>query len=151
MAIDANTAVEFFGTQVDLDSTSAAVVDAAFSVVGDLITWTNTDNAVVANIILSANYTVAPDANSSVNLYLRPINIVTTSDQEAPDGNFQHSYVGSFPVNDVTTAQLSSINIALPNVLTAQEYEFYIENVTGQTIPAGWTLYITDKAIGPHA
>ena len=60
-------------------------------------------------------------------------------------------YVGSFPVNDVTTAQYISINISLPNTVTSQQYELYVENVTGQSLPAGWDLSVTPKAIGPHA
>ena len=151
MAIDTDSAIEFFGTQDTLGTSSAAVADAAFSIAGDLSTWTNDDDAITANVVLLANYSVAPDANSSINLYVRPLNIQSTNDQDVPDANFQHSYVGSFPVNDVTTAQYCSINISLPNTVTSQQYEFYVENVTGQSLPAGWDIYVTPKAIGPHA
>jgi len=151
MAISTDAAIEFFGTQDTLGTSSAAVADAAFSIAGDLSTWTNDDDAITANVVLLANYSVAPDANSSINLYLRPLNIVSTNDQEIPDANFQHSYAGSFPVNDVTTAQYISINISLPNTVTSQQYELYVENVTGQSLPAGWDLSVTPKAIGPHA
>jgi len=151
MAIGTDSAIEFFGTQDTLGTSSSAVADAAFSIAGDLSTWVNDDDAVTANVILLVNYSVAPDASSSINLYLRPLDVQSTNDQEIPDANFQHSYVGSFPVNDVTTAQYISINISLPNNKTSQNYEFYIENVTGQTIPASWDIFVTPKAIGPHA
>ena len=151
MAISTDASIEFFGTQDTLGTSSAAVADAAFSIAGDLSTWTNDDDAITANVVLLANYSVAPDANSSINLYLRPLNIQSTNDQEIPDANFQHTYVGSFPVNDVTTAQYISINISLPNTVTSQQYEFYVENVTGQSLPAGWDIYVVPKAIGPHA
>ncbi len=151
MAIGTDSAIEFFGTPDTLGTSSSAVADAAFSVAGDLSTWTNDDDAITANVVLLANYSVAPDASSSINLYVRPLNIVSTNDQEIPDANFQHSYVGSFPVNDVTTAQYISINISLPNTVTSQQYEFYVENVTGQSLPAGWDIYVVPKAIGPHA
>ncbi len=151
MAISTDAAIEFFGTQSDLDSTSAAVSDAAFSIATDLITFTNSDDAPEAMAILLVNYSVSPDVNSSINLYLRPLNIVSTNDAEVPDANFQHVYVGRFPVNDVTTAQYIPIEIKLPNIVTAQEYEVYIENQTGQSMPTGWIIYITPKTIGPHA
>jgi len=151
MAISTDAAIEFFGTQDTLGTSSAAVADGAFSIASDLSTWTNDDDAPQASVVLLANFSVAPDANSSINLYLRPLNIQSTNDQEIPDANFQHTYVGSFPVNDVTTAQYINIQISLPNNAASQNYEFYIENQTGQSLPAGWDIFVTPKTIGPHA
>jgi hypothetical protein len=151
MAISTDAAIEFFGTQDTLGTSSATVADAAFSIAGDLSTWTNDDDAPQASVAMLVDYAVAPDANSAINLYLRPLNIQSTNDQEIPDANFLHTYVGSFPVNDVTTNQYIQIIIDLPNNVTSQQYEFYIENQTGQTIQAGWDLYVTPKTIGPHA
>ena len=151
MTIGTDAAIDFFGTQDTLGTTSAAVADAAFSIAGDLSTWTNDDDAPQASVILLANYSVAPDANSVINLYLRPLDVQSTNAQEIPDANFTHTYVGSFPVNDVTTAQYIAIDISLPNTKTSQGYEFYVENTTGQSLPAGWDVYVTPKTIGPHA
>ena len=151
MTISTDAAIEFFGTQDTLGTSSAAVSDNSFSVAGDLSTWTNDDDAPQASIVLLVNYSVAPDANSVINLYLRPLNIQSTNDQPVPDSNFQHTYVGSFPVNDVTTAQYINLQISLTNNATSQQYEFYVENQTGQTMPAGWDIYVTPKTIGPHA
>jgi len=113
MAIGTDAAIEFFGTQDTLGTSSAAVSDAAFSIAGDLSTWPNDDDAPQAVVIINVNYSVAPDANSSIALFLRPLNIQSTNDQEIPDANFQHTFVGSFPVNDVTTSQFISIIISL--------------------------------------
>ena len=151
MAIGTSSLVEFFGTQDTLGTSSATVADAAFSIAGDLSTWTNDDDAPRASVTALIDYAVAPDANSVVNLYLRPLNTQSTNDQEIPDANFTHTYVGSFPVNDVTTNQYITIDISLPNAYTSQQYEFYIENKTGQTIQAGWDIYVTPKTYGPHA
>lgn len=150
MAIGTDSAIEFFGTQDTLGTSSATVADAAFSIAGDLSTWTNDDDALMASVTALIDYAVAPDASSSVNLYLRLLNTQSTNDSDVPDANFQHFYVGSFPVNDVTTNQYVTIDISLPNGKTSQEYEFYIENKTGQTIQAGWDIYVTPKTIGPH-
>jgi len=151
MAIGTGSLIEFFGTQDTLGTSSATVADAAFSIAGDLSTWTNDDDAPRASVTALIDYAVAPDANSSVNLYLRPLDVQSTNDQEIPDANFTHTYVGSFPVNDVTTNQYITIDISLPNAYTSQQYEFYIENKTGQTIQAGWDIYVTPKTYGPHA
>lgn len=151
MAISTDSAIEFFGTQDTLGTTAGTVADDAFSVAGDLSTWTNDDDAPMASVTALIDYAVAPDANSAVNLYLRMLNTQSTNDNEIPDANYQHKYVGSFPVNDVTTNQYITIDISLPNSKTSQEYEFYIENKTGQTIQASWDIYVTPKTIGPHA
>lgn len=151
MVISTDAAIEFFGTQDTLGTSSAAVADGAFSIASDLSTWTNDDDAPQATVVLLANFSVAPTANTSVNLYLRPLNIQSTNDQEIPDGNFQHTFVGSFPLNDVTTAQYISISISLPNTVTSQQYEFYVENQSDQSLPADWDIFVTPKTIGPHA
>lgn len=151
MAIATGAAVEFFGTQDTLGTSSAAVANAAFSVAGDLSTWTNDDDAPMASVTLLANFSVAPTANTSVNLYLRLLNVQSTNNGAVPDANFQHTYVGSFPLNDSTIAQYITIDIGLPNSVTSQQYEFYVENSSGQSLPAGWDIYVTPKAIGPHA
>tara|TARA_R110000851_G_scaffold174117_1_gene320384 strand:- start:31 stop:486 length:456 start_codon:yes stop_codon:yes gene_type:complete len=151
MAISTGSAIEFFGTQDTLGTSSAAVADAAFSVAGDLSTWTNDDDVVSASVTLLANFSVAPTANTSVNLYLRLLDVQSTNDGTVPDANFQHTYVGSFPLNDSTVAQYITIDICLPNSVTSQQYEFYVENQSGQSLPAGWDIYVTPKAIGPHA
>lgn len=151
MAITTDAGVDFFGTQDSLDNTSASVASAAFSVVGDLVAWTNDDDAKTASVVLEATFSVAPDANSSVALFGQLNNIQSTNDQLAPTANFQHVYLGSFPVKDVTTAQFIPIVISLPNNNTSQEYNFFIQNNAGQTISSGWDIHITPKATGPHA
>lgn len=151
MAISTDSAIDFFGTQDTVTSSSSSVADGAFSVTADITQWTNDDDAPSASMTLEATYATAPDANSSVNLYARLMNIQSTNDQDVPDGNYQHTYLGSFPLNNVTTAQYIAIDVPLPNAYSSQVYEFYIENNGGQTISAGWDLYVTPKTIGPHA
>lgn len=149
MAIGTDDAIDKFGTQDTITGSGGTVADAAFGAAAT--TWTNDDDAREASIILDCSFTTAPDANSSVNLYLRLLNIQSTNDQDVPDANFQHVYVGSFPLNDVTTQQWCPIIISLPNANTSQEYNFYIENNGGQTMDSDWDLHIRPKAIGPHA
>tara|TARA_R110000772_G_scaffold235182_2_gene346778 strand:- start:3771 stop:4232 length:462 start_codon:yes stop_codon:yes gene_type:complete len=153
MAIGTDATIEFFGTLDDLDSASAAVANDAFSISTDVVTpWTNDDDAPLATMVFIGTWTSAPTANTVVNLYARLLNVAdTTKDQDVPDSNFGHAYLGSFPLNDVTTEQIIAIQIALPNVKSSTEYEFYIENRSGQTIDSGWSLQITPKTLGPSA
>ena len=151
MTIGTDDAIDKFGTQDPLDDTSASVADDTFSVVGDLVAWVNDDDAGAASAVLECTFSVAPDANSSVALFAQLNDLVSTSDQLAPTANFQHVYLTSFPVKDVTSAQFIPQVISLPNNITSQSYNFFIQNNAGQTISAGWDLHITPKSIGPHA
>ena len=152
MAIGTDAASEFFGTLTDLDSTSAAVSDNTFSVVGDLASWTNSDDAPSASVVGLFTFAVAPTASSVILLYVRPLNIAdTTKDADAPNADIQREFLGAFVLDNVTTEQVIAVQVALPNNKSSQEYEFYIENQGGQTISAGWSLQITPKTIGPHA
>lgn len=151
MAIGTDAAIEFFGTQDSLDDTSGTVADGAFSVAGDLLAWTNDDDAPTASVVLEATIAVTPDTNSSVSLFAQLLNIQSTNDQLVPTANFQHVFLGSFPIKDVTAAQFIPIVIDLPNNATSQIYQFFIRNNSGQTISAAWDIHITPKAIGPHA
>lgn len=151
MAISTDALVEFYGTQDTLGTTAATVADGAFSIASDLSTWTNDDDAPMASVTALLDWSVTPDADSSVSLYCRLLNVVSTNDGEVPDANHTHIYLGSFPINDVTTNQYISMDVSLPNGKTSQEYEFYIQNNTGQTIQGSWDIYITPKTYGPHA
>lgn len=151
MAIGTDSAIHFFGTQDTLGTSSAAVADDAFSIAGDLSTWVNDDDAPIASVTLFANFSVAPTANSAINLYLRLLDVQSTNDNTVPDANFQHLYVASFPLNDSTVAQYITLDISLPNAVTSQNYELYVENKSGQSLPAGWDIFVTPKTLGPHA
>lgn len=151
MAIGANSAVEFFGTTDTVTSSSSSLVDGGFSASSDIVLWTNDDDAPIAAFLLEATFSVAPSANSFVNLYARPMNVSGVNDGDVPDGNFNHVYLGAFPLNNVTTRQYVAIDARLSNVKSSQEYEFFIQNNAGQTISAGWDLKVTPKTIGPHA
>lgn len=154
MAIGTDAAIHFFGTQDTLDNTTSSVTDGSFSDgTNDLSAWTNDDDAPMAHVVFEGTFSVAPDANSSVSLFARKVDIgdAGTEDEEVPDANNTSGFVGSFGLNDVTTAQTKGITIALPNTKTSQIYHLYIQNNAGQTLSASWSLHITPVAIGPHA
>jgi len=153
MAIGTDDAIDKFGTDDDLDSTSAAVTNTSFSVAGDLAQWTNDDDAPFARFILESTFSVSPDANSVVELFARLIDFnVGNDDTEVPTANFPHKLLGAFAIKDQTAIQRSApLFCRLPNYDTSQVYEFYIRVQTGQTVSAGWTIFVKPITGGPHA
>jgi len=154
MAIGTNAPIDFFGTQdtVTAGGGTSSVANSAFSAAGDVVSggWTNDDDAITAAAVLTCAYSVAPTAGTSIALYARLMNIDGTADAITPDSTLRRVPVGVFPVKSQTASQSIPTEINLPNHYTSQVYDIYIENSTGQTISAGWTLKITPKAIGPH-
>jgi len=152
MAIGTNAAVEFFGTQDDLDSTSALVASAGFSIATDLVTWTNDDDAPEAALTLEVTMNVAAADNSGCNIYFRATDVESTNDDSVPEAEYRHTWVGFVPIlNGITSLQRSTIRVALPNYKTSSVWEVYIENLTGAQIDAGWTIFMTPITIGPSA
>lgn len=151
MTIGTNAAIEFFGTQDTIDLTTASVASGAFSIAADQTPWTNDDDAISASLVFGSTFSVAPAATSEVSVFVRIMDIDGTNDPETPSAAFPFTFLGSCPVDNVTSGQFISIDISLPNTKTSQIYNFYIQNNSDQTLSAGWTLKITPKAIGPHA
>lgn len=152
MAIATDDTIVKFGTLDDLDSSSSTVADAAYSVAGDLTSWTNDDDVPMAAVVGLFTFGVAPTASTTIDLFARPLNIAdTTKDADVPADNIPREYLGSFIVDSVTAEQVIAIDVALPLVKSSQEFEFYIKNNCGQTLSAGWSLQITPKSFGPHA
>lgn len=155
MTISTDSIIDFFGTQDVVDSSSSAVVDAAFSVTADISQWTNDDDAELAAFALKFQYPSGTITNGGVHLYARLMNIDSTNDEPVPDTGWEEHYLGTFPTDSglaVTTDNYLSLghDAELPNMYTSQVYEFYIKNDCGVTLTAGWTLKITPKAKGPH-
>ena len=156
MAIGADSAILFWSTADALGNTTSAVTAASFSDgTNDLDAWTNSDDAPLAIFALEFTTATTGDAGSTIDLYAMPLNIgnAGTEDSEIPDSNFKHIYLGSFPHNNPSTsAQTATFGlVGLPNVITSQIYNFYIQNNTGQTISASWELTVTPVTYGPHA
>jgi len=152
MTIGADDFIEKYGTQDDLDSTSASIATTAFSISTDVVTpWTNDDDAPFAAVTLSCTYATTAVEGEVVNLYGRMLNIDGTNDAAVPTAAHPVGFLGSFRLETGTSAQYHQIVVKLPNGKTSAEYEFYIENGSTQTMSSGWILKITPIAMGPHA
>ena len=151
MAIGENSAIEFFGTADPLtETTPAAVASAAWSTLTNMPAWTNDDDAREAAVTLEGTLGATAAAGKTIDLYVRKINTIdTTDDDSAINDEFQHQYLGSFPM-DEDTAQRYTLRVALPNYKSSSEFEFIIYNGSGQSLSSGWKAQITPIVIGPH-
>ena len=149
MAIPSNAVVEYFGTQAVLGTTSATISNDSFSTSSDLAFWTNTDNAPSASVTLACTFLANPSTFNYINLYARLLDVQGTNDNVISDAGLLHSYVGQFPVDNTSAAQYITIDIRLPNAGPSQKYEFYLSNKAGQSVSAGWDLFVTPKTLGP--
>lgn len=158
MAIGTNDLIDKFGTQdtVTVGTGTSAVTNGSFSAAADVVAggWTNDDDAPLGAFVLTCQFATLPVANSAIELFARVLNIDGTNDQPQPDSNYAPDLLGRFFI-DAGTAANTDMTLpclaALPNVASSQVYEFYLKNVTGQTISAGWVLKVTPITQGPRA
>ena len=158
MAISTDASIWFFGTQGTITTgTPGTVADGAFSVAGDVdSTWTNDDDAPSGAAVLKCQFDTTMPTAGTIGLYARLLDIQSTNDANAPDSNFEVLLVGTFQIDFGVAADTDFYTFidlfSIPSVKSAQGIEWYIKNEgTGQTIGQNWALYITPKAIGPHA
>lgn len=156
MAIGAGDLIEKFGTQDSVDDgTTSSIANAAFSVAADVTTWTNDDDAPWAVFALMCQWATLPTDNSVINIHARKLNIQSTNDDPVPATTNTWMWIGSFTVDGAvainTDTYLTTERIKLPNHKTSQEYDFYLENQSGQTISANWDMWVTPVSEGPHA
>lgn len=156
MAISTDSVIDFFGTQDSVDDGStSSIADAAFSVAADITAWTNDDDSPSAVFVLRCQWATLPTDGTFIHLHGRKLNVQSTNDSPVPSAANQGEYMGSFYVDgDVSTATntyLVTPQLVLPNHITSQQYEFYLENQSGQTISSSWAAWITPVTRGPHA
>lgn len=156
MAIGTNDLIDKFGTQDTVTTgTPGSIATGAFSAAGDVAAWTNDDDAPLAVFALTCQWaTVTGVANKRIVLYGRLMDIDSTADAVAPSTNRKSRVLGAFLVYAAATGTnylFESGIVRMPNAKPDQVYEFYLENLTGQTISSGWALKVTPLSQGPAA
>jgi len=133
-----------YASQVTLEASGASAASDAFVAADDAtLSSTNHSDYPVADFVLKCDLGGAP-SNATVNLYRCDQNIDGTNDAVAPSSSFPHVLVGVVAIPASTAAYYP-----FPNVPLSQECKFYLENKTGQTLSAGWTLKATPKTYVP--
>lgn len=150
MAIGSNAVRLFAGTRTEVSvTTPGSVATLTFSVEGDTVDWTNSDNAPLACAELECQFATLPSVGA-INLHCQ---IKGTQPEPVVDSQFVGHPLGAFPVDynaGVSTNFTSKIPLfELPWFEPSQILRFYLRNGTGQTVSSGWNLWITPLAYGP--
>ena len=150
MTIDVNDLQNKYGTLTDLANTSGAVLINSFSAQTDLLSWENTEDLPTAGIVGLFTFSTAPSASSPMLLlYARPLNIDGGDSADIPSANVQREFLGIFSLAPRTGLQKIPLVASLLALKSAQTFEFYVENQSGETLDAGWSLQITPTTVGP--
>lgn len=146
MAISTGSAVFVYGTQATVISDASAIAAGAFNA-GTVTVLTQTIFAPLGDAVLSVTMASAPAAGKSFHLYRRDMNIDGTSDATAPSLTYKNTYVGSFPLALVATAQ----TISLTDIPMTIDQEFYIENDSAVATSGTTVLKVTPKSFNVAA
>lgn len=134
-----------FGTTKTLEANGAAIANGAVVQADDASYDQVADGAgfIYADFVLSFAFATAPTENAVLALYARPLDIDGAADAEVPEATRSTMFIGSVPVNNVTTTQYAT----LIERLVPAKAEYYLHNSgTGQTVSAGWTLKVTPRS-----
>lgn len=134
-----------FGTPKTLEANGAAIANGAVVQADDASYDQVADGAgfIYADFVLSFAFGTAPTENTVLALYARPLDIDGTADGEVPEATRPTMFIGSVPVNNVTTTQYATL---IERQVPAKA-DYYMHNSgTGQTISAGWTLKVTPRS-----
>lgn len=141
----AGETIVVFGTPKTLEANGGAIANNAV-VQADDATYDQVSDGggfMYADFVLGFTYGTAPTEGTVLALYARPLDIDGTNDAEVPEAARPTMFIGSFVVNNVTTAQYAQlIERQVPKLAS-----YYIHNsATGQTVSAGWTLKVTPRS-----
>ena len=141
----AGETIVVFGTPKTLEANGGSIANNAVVQADDATYDQVSDGAgfIYADFVLGFTYASAPTEGTVLALYARPLDIDGTNDAEVPEAARPTMFIGSFVVNNVTTAQYAQlIERQVPKLAS-----YYIHNsATGQTVSAGWTLKVTPRS-----
>lgn len=158
MAITTDDVILKFGTQDEQTTgTPSTVTNDAFSDNNDTITsWTNDDDSPLGGAVLKIQFDTTMPTVGSVGLYAKMFDVQSTNDVPDPDANFEHLYVGTFPIDFGQSADTDFYTVIpmfqMPMLASSQGIQWFLKNQgTSQTIGVSWQLWITPVTHGPHA
>ena len=138
------------GSPKTLEANGASIANNALAQADDANYSVASDGAYYpdAKFVLAATFGTAPTEGTTLALYARPLAIDGANNAEVPETTRPTVFIGTFTVNDVTTAQYAEL-IAQDVPWNAAYYLH--NNGTGQTLSAGWTLKVTPCTVTPAA
>lgn len=139
------------GTTKTLEASGASCADAAVVQADDATYTLSSDAANWADaefVLVGAWATATGIEGKKVHLMARPLDVQSTNDTEVPEAARPTHFVGSFSPNGVTSTQYMVIDGLYAQDLP-RKADYYLSNATGQTLSAGWSLYVTPRNIIP--
>ncbi len=142
----ANEIKKVYGTQKAVSTSIASITNNTISAAVGTYSATDTLDYPDADFVLVVTFGTAPTEGATIDLLVRPMDVQGTSDTVAPQATYQPHRVGSFVVDNVTTAQvLFCSGYDLPK---AGELYLY-NNATNQATAADASLYMTPRTLAP--
>lgn len=140
MALASGAVTKSSGSSVNHVVDGAQITTGSFSASGDIDTaFSNSDGYLWCDVVLTYERAAAGSAGLTVVLYRRYLDIVSTNDEPIPDANFKGELVRAKVSDNVTGLQYA----VFENIwIGGRPCEFYVENLTGQTISNTWDLTI---------
>ncbi|HEU4853846.1 MAG TPA: hypothetical protein VFS89_00980 [Nitrosospira sp.] len=142
----ANEAIYAWGTVKTLEASGASITNGAIVQANDASYDTVVDgsNYPDAVFVLKLQFaTITSIENKVIGLYARPKNIDGANHAPAPTTTFMEKYIGSF------TLQAGAVNVDQYLILAAEdlpkEADYYLVNLSGQTVTSGWALKVTPR------
>ena len=131
-----------FGTTKTLEANGASIANNTLAQADDANYSVASDGAYYpdAKFVLAATFGTAPTEGTTLALYARPLAIDGANNAEVPETTRPTVFIGTFTVNNVTTAQY--IELLAQDVPWNASYYLH-NNGTGQTVSSGWTLKVT--------
>lgn len=135
------------GTTDTLEANGAQINSAAIGQANDAsYNLANRGDYPNARFVLTMTPAAATSIEGkAIELIIRPLNIDSTSDAEAPTATYRQQYYGSF----VVANQASSTLYYLDAYDLPREGDVYLYNGIGQNINSGWTLKMTAFTFAP--
>jgi len=137
------------GWQTVSAGSPAAVADNAMSAESDAVDYDNsTEGYPQARVRLDTTYAVAPLSDAVIVVYMqvRDIDGTTGHHTPQPDATYKPKPVGYIYPDAVTVAQYPAT--PAPIMIPKAKVRFYLENLSGQSLPAGWLLAIDPMGHG---
>lgn len=151
----ANESVYKYGTAKTLANANGAAItnNQLSAAAATLYSQTDTlDYPDAVFVFASAGFSAGPTSGSTLDVYVRPLDINGTADQPAPPTGaltaaYKGQYIGSFVLH---TSASSGDNYRCVGYDIPRAGECYLyNNNTGQSVTANWTLIMTPRTVGP--
>lgn len=152
----ANEIKYVYAASVALETSGASAATAAFVQADDAaLSSANHSNYPYADFVLKTvgfGGAITSAGNPVISLYRRDLNVGGDANNDAPvpTASNRNSFVGNFCI-PLSLASTGTNYFILTEVPIASACEFYIENVAGQSIAAGWALTAVPKSFVPGA